>query len=174
MNSMKGLAAGIAILLWLAGCAPKTRTDIYPIGGPEQPTATDPRPVYEPQRADRPTSSDGAQQTNQPLPAVAALSKDARDARKRGDLEKAAVNLERALRLDSDNAKLWHQLAQVRLDQLRTDQAEALALKSNQFAGDDLLLQRANWNLIAQARRLSGDEQGAEAARSRARGLIPE
>lgn len=174
MNAIRGLGVALMILLWLAGCAPRTRTDVYPLGSPEPPAGAESRRVDTVQDAERSRSVDGAQGTDPSLPAVVALANGAREAREQGDLDRAAADLERALRLDPDNAALWHQLAQVRVDQLRMDQAETLALKSNQFAGDDVALQRANWNLIARARRLRGDEAGAQAAFNRARDLASE
>nr|WP_255722107.1 tetratricopeptide repeat protein [Ectothiorhodospira lacustris] len=90
-----------------------------------------------------------------------------------GQPDRAAAALERALRIAPADAGLWHQLAMVRLHQGQADEAESLAAKSNSLAGSDRALQSDNWRIIAQARRLRGDERGAQNALERARALQP-
>jgi tetratricopeptide (TPR) repeat protein len=160
----RGLLAAIVWgALWLGGCAgPQTRTVNQPIGQDAMPSPREPA-LAQP--------SPPSQVGGESLPAVVALADSAREARMRGDLDRAVADVERALRLDSANPSLWHQLAELRLDQGRAAQAESLALKSNQFAVDDRRLRQANWELIARARRLRGDEAGAQAALRRAREL---
>ena len=104
-----------------------------------------------------------------PIPAVQSLLGSAREAAAEGRLDDAAVDLERALRLQPQSAVLWHELALVRAAQGELDQAEALALRSNSVAGDDAALRSSNWRLIAEARRGRGDEEGALEAEAAAR-----
>ena len=81
-----------------------------------------------------------------------------------GRLTNAAASLERGLRIDPRNARLWHELARVRLKQRDYAQAESTAARSNSWAGDDPALRAENWRLIAQAREARGDAAGARAA----------
>ncbi|NJD08193.1 MAG: tetratricopeptide repeat protein, partial [Methylococcaceae bacterium] len=85
-----------------------------------------------------------------------------------GQTEAAVTTLERAVRIKPKSAELWHKLAQARLRQRQPDQAENLAKKSNVLARGEPGLTRRNWAIIAQARRLKGDAQGAQDAERRA------
>ncbi|BCX88529.1 hypothetical protein MIN45_P0898 [Methylomarinovum tepidoasis] len=105
-----------------------------------------------------------------PPPAVVALVEQARQDRRRGDLERAAGRLERALRIQPDDARLWYELAVVRLEQGQPRLAEELAKKSLQLARGDIELQQRDWRLIAEARRRSRDAIGAREAERRAAG----
>jgi cytochrome c-type biogenesis protein CcmH/NrfG len=69
-----------------------------------------------------------------------------------GRLPNAAATLERALRIEPRNARLWHELGQVRLRQRDYAQAESLAARSNTLAGSDAELRAANQRLIDDAR----------------------
>jgi tetratricopeptide (TPR) repeat protein len=73
-----------------------------------------------------------------------------------GSWEHAAALLERALRIEPRNARLWQRLAEVRLSQGRYAQAESLARKSNALAADDATLQARNAQIIQQARLAQG------------------
>lgn len=75
--------------------------------------------------------------------------------------DRAAVLLERALRIEPGNAALWQRLALVRMEQQRFGQAEQIALKSNAYAAYRPDLWRGNWAIVADARRQLGDERGA-------------
>ena len=131
------------LLLLLAGCA-----------------APSPAPVEEPARphAQRPQES----------VAVAGLMESARSDASAGRLANAAASLERALRLEPRNPRLWHELAKVRLRQGDFVQAENLAARSSTFAAGDPALRAENWRVIAQAREGLGDGRGAQAARDNA------
>ena len=103
-------------------------------------------------------------------PAINALSQQAEQQRLNGDHAGAAATLERALRLQPQEAYLWNRLARVRLEQGMTAQANTLAVRSNSFAGHQADLKRNNWLMIATARRQSGDLQGADEAERKANG----
>jgi hypothetical protein len=101
----------------------------------------------------------------EPQRAVGVLMRRAEDQRRAGDLDAATVSLERALRIAPEDAVLWHELARLRLEQERHALVPELAAKSNALAAPgDISLRRANWELIAAARRALGDPAGARAA----------
>ena len=119
------------VVLVLAGCATPP--------APEQPPAAPP-----PKEVPAPPQ---AQTT-----AVASLMDSARADTAAGRLTNAAASLERALRIEPRNARLWHELAQVRLRQRDYAQAESLATRSNTLAGGDAELRAANQRLIEEVR----------------------
>ena len=84
--------------------------------------------------------------------AIAGLMESARADAASGKLVQAAASLERALRIEPRNPRLWHELARVRVRQGDTAQAANLAARSNSFAGSDAALRSANQNIIDQAR----------------------
>ena len=134
----------LLILVLLGGCAtppapPETRPDQPP------PVAPAPPPAKE-------------------NIAVAGLMETARADAASGNLVGAAASIERALRIEPRNARLWHELARVRLKQGQYAQAENVAARSNSWAGDDRALRAENWRLIAESRRARGDTDGAKAA----------
>ncbi len=96
--------------------------------------------------------------------AVASLVDGARADVAAGRLVNAAASLERALRIEPRNPRLWQELARVRLRQGDYAQAESVAARSNSWAGNDSRLRAENWRLIAQAREARGDAAGARAA----------
>ena len=67
-------------------------------------------------------------------------------------LGSAAATLERALRIEPRNPRLWHELALVRLKQGDYAQAESTAQRSNAWAGADSDLRSANQRIIEEAR----------------------
>jgi predicted Zn-dependent protease len=95
---------------------------------------------------------------------VASLVHVARADAASGRLANAAASLERALRIEPRNPRLWQELARVRLMQGEFVQAESIAARSNSWAGNDERLRAENWRLIAQAREARGDTEGARAA----------
>jgi Flp pilus assembly protein TadD len=104
-----------------------------------------------------------------PLPpkeniAVAGLMETARADAASGNLANAAASLERALRIEPRNPRLWHELARVRLKQGQFAQAENVAARSNSWAGEDRALRAENWRLIAESRKARGDSEGAQKA----------
>ncbi len=102
---------------------------------------------------------------------VVALLDNAQRAVNAGDHESAAATLERAIRLQPKNALLWHRLGKLRLQQDNWQQAIALARKSNSLAAGNHILQATNWRLIAQAKKETGDNEGARNAYEMAKSL---
>jgi hypothetical protein len=103
--------------------------------------------------------------------AVAGLMETARTESAAGRLSTAAAAIERALRIEPRNPRLWQELARVRLQQRQFAQAESVAARSNSWAGSDNGLRAENWRIIAEARESRGDEAGARAARESAEKL---
>lgn len=144
----------ISIVMGLHGCAV----------GPLEPEAA-PSPVPQ---SPAPVVQGQSHRSRAP---VTALMARAQDEQRAGRLELAAVHVERALRIDPYAAGAWQLLAEIRLQQGAAAQAEVMAMKSNGFAFEDRTLQRRNWSIIAQARRLQGNERGARVADRRAQSL---
>jgi predicted Zn-dependent protease len=86
-----------------------------------------------------------------------------------GRLGNAAASMERAIRLEPRNPRLWQELARLRLTQRDFVQAENVAMRSNSFTRGDYAMRAANWDIIAQAREARGDTAGARAARELAK-----
>lgn len=102
-------------------------------------------------------------------PAVVALADKALSDRAAYRYGKAAASFERALRIEPRNARLWYELAQLRMQEEEYKQAENLALRSNRFSGSDRAMRGANWRLISESRRERGDIAGAEMALEKSR-----
>ena len=120
-NHVSDREAGGLLLAFLAGCSTTPSTDL-----PSQPSAR--------------TSSRNV--------AVVGLVRSARKDTEAGRLVNAAATLERALRIEPRNARLWHELARVRLRQGDFEQAASLAARSNSWAGPDSELRSANQRII--------------------------
>lgn len=166
--SRPGLVVLVALLGGLHGCGTVPRSD-----SPAQvEDRAAPRPAAEgrvPEVAAYTPPATPVIARAEPQRAVAVLMRRAEDQRSAGDLDSAAVSLERALRIDPDDAELWHRLAAVRLSQQRHALVLELAAKSNALAApQDRALRAANWELIARARSALGDAQGARAAQREA------
>lgn len=101
-------------------------------------------------------------------PAVIALLTEADRNRAAGDLNAAVVATERALRIESRNPTLTYKLAQLRIKQSKPRLAEELAGKAALLAGSNLDLKRKSWLLIAEARRMQHNYQGAREAQVKA------
>lgn len=93
--------------------------------------------------------------------AVATLLAKADSREQQAQWEQAAALLERALRIEPRNARLWHRLAKIRLQQGRYAMAESLAQKSNALAKDDEELKQRNAELIEAARGMSAQDAPA-------------
>jgi predicted Zn-dependent protease len=143
----------VLLVVFLAGCA--TSPEPPPPPAPQEPGAAAPPPTPEP--APPPVSrSENV--------AVAGLMESARADAAAGKLSTAAASIERALRIEPRNPRLWQELARVRLKQGDYAQAESTAARSNSWAGSDSALRADNWRLIAHAREARGDAEGAKGA----------
>lgn len=87
---------------------------------------------------------------------ILAFLSQARDQERAGHPERAAAVIERALRIDPQNAQLWYRLALLRMQQKKYSLAASLAAKSNALARNDRRLQGKNKTLIQQTKILRG------------------
>ncbi len=169
--------------------ADRTGTDVppeSPLSGTEtgteietdemEPTEPAPPRIGESQLTPRPTTAEPGTQP-QPRageirsPVIARLADQARQRMDADDPDGAAATIERALRIDPQNPRLWHLLAQIQMNRGQLAQAEQLARKSNVLARNRPALQAANWRLISEVARRRGDDAGADAAAARAEAL---
>ncbi|MDQ7089153.1 MAG: hypothetical protein Q9M50_00680 [Methylococcales bacterium] len=104
-------------------------------------------------------------------PAVIALVSKADKNISTGQLESAVVNIERALRIEPRNAHLTYKLADLRLKQQQPQLAENIARKSALLAAGDKVLKKQSWLLIAKARRLQQNYEGAKEAQLKAQNI---
>ncbi|MFO7581003.1 tetratricopeptide repeat protein [Guyparkeria sp.] len=174
IHRYRPLLAMMAAGVFLAGCAPLATRPTSP--EPASSPAPEPKPEVrstplesrelqvETLPEERPDTRDVPQQTS---PAVLALVEQADQRRQAGDLAGAQSTLERAVKIEPGNARLWLDLAQLRLARDQPAQAEQLALRAVEHARDNATLSAA-WKLVAKARRAQGDEAGAREAEERA------
>jgi tetratricopeptide (TPR) repeat protein len=101
---------------------------------------------------------------------IIALLDDAKRLSNKGQSEKAAATIERALRVEPKNALLWHRLAAVRMQQQKWQQAIAMARKSNALAANNSQLKSDNWAVIAAAYDRLGNKKKANEARNKQSG----
>ncbi len=165
MEPMKYL---LVLVVFFTGCATLVRP------GPASVPEPVPTPVPVPTPA-IPSTVPGPEPVPAPIPvpmpaipgqnpAVAGLVELARADAASGRLSNSAASLERALRIEPRNPRLWQALARVRLQQGEYAQAEGAAARSSSWAGSDGTLRAENWRLIAHAREARGDAVGARAA----------
>lgn len=81
-----------------------------------------------------------------------------------GNTDQAIASLERGVRIKPKDPWLWHQLAVLRLQKQQWQEAITMAEKSIALSGSNKLLLSGNWQIIATARRATGDDAGARAA----------
>lgn len=114
-------AAAVAAVLALAACA-APRLPVPDSGGD--------RVVDERVRAPSAGAGEELQVFGVRNPAVAALGRNAATAEQDGDLERAAMLLERALRIDGRDPAILQQMAELQLTRGRLDQAASYAQRS--------------------------------------------
>jgi hypothetical protein len=124
-----------------------------PIPEPVQET---PNPGFQPLESFSPMS-----------PAVGSLVLAANEDNQKGNVESATTTLERASRIEPRNATLYYKLALVKLNS-KPSQAEDLAKKAALLAGNDPALKKHSWLLVAKAREMQKDFEGAKEARAKA------
>jgi len=100
-------------------------------------------------------------------PVVKRLVATAGDQRRVGNWVGAANSLERALRLEPRNGRLWSRLAQIRYDQKAWKKAIQLAAKSNTLSGGNSNLLRQNWVLMANSYSALGETASADRYRAK-------
>jgi len=157
----------VSVVLVMAGCA--TTPDTTPLPTPDISSSAQiddsvrrPTPVFEYPNADAEGDSKEMQPLSRPPTysnentstsrTVVALLDQASRMEASGNPEKAAATLERALRIEPRNARLWHRLAVIRYQQGQYTQAESLAAKSSTLAQNDRELKQKNAELIESIR----------------------
>ncbi len=124
--------------------------------------------TYLKQTKDEHKPGDGFSQQIKPQqsssPAVLALIKKARANAINGEIDKAMLRLERAVRIEPSNATVWHYMAKLFLQQENYKQAAGYAAKSISLASDNKPLIIDNWRVIGHARYRLGNIQGAQKA----------
>ena len=152
MGIIKYIVIFYLISFWVIGCSSAPTK--------EEPITSE--PIFEPDEA--------AEVVNDKIkhvignPAVLSLWQKSKLAEEGGDLATAVLQVERALRIEGDDAVLWSRLAELHLKQGNANQAQEMAKKSNSLSVTDNVLVYRNWLIIADARRLLGDLSGAEEA----------
>ncbi len=101
-------------------------------------------------------------------PAVEMLVTQADSSREQSDLDTAAGLLQRALRLEPDNPRLWQRLAEIRLQQGRYLEAEEMAMRSLRHSARVGEWCRRNWLTLRETRRALGDPAESERAANEA------
>jgi predicted Zn-dependent protease len=170
----------LALLSLLAGCASLT-----PTSQPIQPTVIQQAPVVQPEVIPSPPITDGQPLApNEPSvinpnpsprvgqQAVASLMSLALNQQQLGNLPQATSTIERALRIEPENPRLYRQLADLQLLQKHYGQAEQLALKGLALAVGQPQLVAQLWRLIAVARGHTGDTLGAQQAVDKAQAAL--
>lgn len=116
-----------------------------------------------------PSSGGGLSADEQLDGPVLALLSTAQQQQTSGDLNGASSSLERAQRIAPREPQVLYRLAQVRLSQGDSAQAEQLAQRALTYSSGRPDLQASLWTTIAQARQKQGDAAGAAAAQQKAK-----
>ncbi len=95
-------------------------------------------------------STSGPMQRGQTTGPAQVLLNQAHAEAQAGALQRAIALVERAVRIEPRNAYVWHRLAQLQLAAGNRAKAKQFARRSNQFAGENRSLKRANHRLIEQ------------------------
>jgi Flp pilus assembly protein TadD len=98
------------------------------------------------------TPASDARTSSEPASATETLLIQSRTARDSGDFAAAAAAIERALRIEPNDASLWLEYARLRLAGGDREQAATLAEKAASLAGDDRSIRDAALRLQADAR----------------------
>ncbi len=124
---------------------------------PAPPPPPPPEPTFEPLTTFVPLS-----------PAVGALVVAANQSDQKGNVQSATTTIERAIRIEPRNPTLYYKLALLRLKESRPRLAEDLAKKSALLASNDTRLKKHSWLLIAKAREMQKNFEGAKEAKAKA------
>ena len=163
----------VVLNLCLPGCSVKhpvdlpTRPTPAPLPVPHPTPSPLPTPVPAPVPAPEPGPS--VSRESVPVPeegkAAATLLASARQNARTGQFSQAEMMLERALRVEPRNARLWHEMAQVKYGQKDYGQVVQFCIKSNSLAGKDYDLIQQNWLLMEKAYLELGEPEKAHQAR---------
>ncbi len=141
INKTLYLFAGLAIIL-MVGCAKPVVKNYPPSTAYDSPISTE---------IIRPENEASSGNNGKLIAAVTPLAQKASDYLAEGELERAEATVERALRINPNQAELWSLMAKIKLAKGNWNQAEQLAAKSNLLAGNNSSLKAKNWRTIAKA-----------------------
>ena len=133
----------------------------------QAPAPVDDRSVAEQVRAPAAEAARGLQVYPLRNPAVAELTEAAAAAEHDGDLERATILLERALRIEPRDPELLQHMAEIQLERGAWEQAESYAARSFDVGPRVGELCQRNWRTIALARERQGRNDPARRARER-------
>ncbi len=102
-------------------------------------------------------------------PVILALLKESDAHKETGNTNKAVATIERALRIEPNNSRLWYEFAALRFQQQQWQQAIALARKSIALASHTVDLKNKSWELIAECHDRLGNKDKARQARQQIR-----
>ena len=105
-------------------------------------------------------------------PAVEELMADASAAERAGEADRAAMLLERALRIQPRDPELLQQVAEIKLQQAQYEQALNFAVRSYDVGPKVGEICSRNWRTISLARERLQDNAGAADAERRATGCM--
>ncbi len=94
-----------------------------------------------------------------------ALYKEAEHARQTGQLQRAEIFMERALRLEPHNGTYWYSMGQIQYSRKHYSQAIQFCLKSMSLAKESPQLTRSNATLLIQSYQKLGEVLKAEQIR---------
>jgi len=164
----------IVLNLCLPGCSVKHPVDLPVIPAPAPlpvPPAPPPLPAPAPVTVPAPEPGPSVSRESAPVPeegrAAATLLASARQSARTGQFSQAEMMLERALRVEPRNARLWYEMAQVKYGQKDYGQTVQFCIKSNSLAGKDYDLIQQNWLLMERAYLELGEPEKARQARSK-------
>jgi len=163
----------IAVLLaTLSGCAvPSPYQSPTPSTGstPQAPAPVETHPAAPPGQVDQ-TPSAPVPQVHEPSlgPAARALVSQAQTQATAGNYAVASGTIERALRIEPSNPLLWIELGKVRQAEGNFVQAENMARKALNMAGQAPKAQSAAWKLISDSYRGRGRNTEARDAQAKA------
>ena len=173
---MNRIAIAGVLALMLGGCSlpnpyqpSSPAPTVPPVEGPptvETQPAPTPPPVGEPEPLPAPV-------VREPVlsPASRALVGQAQTQLASKNYAVAASSIERALRIEPDNALLWIELGKVRQAEGNYVQAENMSRKALSMAGNAPRAQSAAWSLISESYRARGKNSEAREAQMRAEQL---
>ncbi len=153
-SPLKALTTGLAAVI-LAACA------VQP------PAPVEDRSVAEQVRAPAAEQPRGLQVYPLRNPAVTELTEAATAAEHEGDLERATMLLERALRIEPRDPELLQHMAEIQLEKRSWEQAESHASRSFDVGPRVGELCQRNWRTMALARERQGRDDAARQARER-------
>ncbi len=133
----------------------------------QPPAPVEDRSVAEEVRAPAAEQASGLQVYPLRNPAVTELADAAGAAENAGDLDRATILLERALRIEPRDPELLQYMAEVQLEKGVWDQAENYASRSFDVGPRVGELCQRNWRTIALARERQGRDDAARRARER-------